>query len=229
MHNFEGRILELQMLSEGESGAWITCPTRYHPIPGQYLLAVESPLPKEPLTVALFSGGLTQLAFLALPPLPASWQPGVSLSLRGPLGKGFSLPASAAKVALLAAGGSCLRLLPLAYQALKQNAGVAIYADPPLPALPSALEAYPLSSASEALSWADYLAIDLPLHALPCLRRLLGLGASWSLSCQAEILITTPMPCGGLAECGVCAVPVRRGWKLACKDGPVFDLLTVDW
>jgi NAD(P)H-flavin reductase len=37
-------------------------------------------------------------------------------------------------------------------------------------------------------------------------------------------LVVAPMPCGGLAECGVCAVTTRRGWKLACKDGPVFDL-----
>ena len=32
------------------------------------------------------------------------------------------------------------------------------------------------------------------------------------------------MPCGGAAECGICAVPFGRGWKLACKDGPVFEL-----
>jgi len=33
-----------------------------------------------------------------------------------------------------------------------------------------------------------------------------------------------PMPCGGLGDCGLCAVDLKRGWKLACKDGPVFDL-----
>jgi NAD(P)H-flavin reductase len=37
------------------------------------------------------------------------------------------------------------------------------------------------------------------------------------------------MPCSGLADCGVCAVPARRGYKLACKDGPVFDLDELDW
>jgi hypothetical protein len=41
---------------------------------------------------------------------------------------------------------------------------------------------------------------------------------------EAQALVITPMPCGGIAECGVCAVTARRGWKLACKDGPVFDL-----
>jgi len=41
---------------------------------------------------------------------------------------------------------------------------------------------------------------------------------------EAQVLVVTPMPCGGLAECGVCAFTTRRGWKMACKDGPVFDL-----
>jgi hypothetical protein len=45
---------------------------------------------------------------------------------------------------------------------------------------------------------------------------------------DAQVLIHTPMPCAGLAECGVCAVRDRHDWKMACKDGPVFimkDLL----
>jgi NAD(P)H-flavin reductase len=42
-------------------------------------------------------------------------------------------------------------------------------------------------------------------------------------------LILAPMPCAGLAECGACAVPARSGWKLACLDGPVFDLRALDW
>jgi NAD(P)H-flavin reductase len=37
------------------------------------------------------------------------------------------------------------------------------------------------------------------------------------------VLLRTQMPCGALAECGVCAVRTRGGWKMACKDGPVFD------
>ena len=39
-----------------------------------------------------------------------------------------------------------------------------------------------------------------------------------------QALVTLPMPCGGLGECGACAVPIRRGWKLACQDGPVLDV-----
>jgi len=27
-----------------------------------------------------------------------------------------------------------------------------------------------------------------------------------------------------LAECGVCALSNDQGWKMICKDGPVFNL-----
>jgi hypothetical protein len=40
---------------------------------------------------------------------------------------------------------------------------------------------------------------------------------------EAQVLIRTSMPCGGIAECGVCAVPLKSKWKMACKDGPVFE------
>jgi hypothetical protein len=38
------------------------------------------------------------------------------------------------------------------------------------------------------------------------------------------------MPCAGLAECGVCAVPAAdKGYLLACEDGPVFEIETIAW
>lgn len=45
---------------------------------------------------------------------------------------------------------------------------------------------------------------------------------------EAQILVRVPMPCGALAECGVCAVRLRDGVALACDDGPVFDLRLLD-
>jgi hypothetical protein len=41
---------------------------------------------------------------------------------------------------------------------------------------------------------------------------------------ETQVLIRAPMPCGALAECGVCAVVLRHEWKMACRDGPVFNL-----
>ena len=53
---------------------------------------------------------------------------------------------------------------------------------------------------------------------------MLGLGKQAKVRFEAQVLVLVPMPCGGMGECGVCAVKIQRGWKLACKDGPVFDL-----
>jgi NAD(P)H-flavin reductase len=45
-----------------------------------------------------------------------------------------------------------------------------------------------------------------------------------SVKQEAQVLVRTSIPCGGIADCGVCAVMTKSNWKLACKDGPVFDL-----
>jgi hypothetical protein len=140
------------------------------------------------------------------------------------------LPDRTLRLALIALGKTPARLLPFAAQALAQpETTVALYTDASLPWLPAALEAQRLQNIPEALAWADFLAIDIPLVSLSGLRHALGLGAGERLPCPGEILIETPMPCGSMADCGACAVPGRGGWKLACKDGPVFDLNEIDW
>jgi hypothetical protein len=106
---------------------------------------------------------------------------------------------------------------------------VALFSDASLPRLPAALEAQALQNVPEALAWADFLAIDIPVSSLSGLRRLLGLGSGERPPCPGELLIETPMPCASLADCGACAVPGRHGWKMACKDGPVFDINEIEW
>jgi NAD(P)H-flavin reductase len=93
-----------------------------------------------------------------------------------------------------------------------------------LPDLPHEVEIRPLTALREITPWADYVALDMPRESLPGLRQMLGLGEQARVQLEAQVLIVTPIPCGGIAECGVCAVTIRHGWKLACKDGPVFDL-----
>ena len=63
----------------------------------------------------------------------------------------------------------------------------------------------------------------LPLDLLPDLRSRMGLRPYVRLACPAQVLVTTPMACTGLADCGVCAVMTKDGWALTCSDGPVFD------
>lgn len=224
-----GRITELQLEPNGSAGAWISCPPQVVPAPGQYTLAWAEDDAAAPLTTPVFSGAFRDDGFYAVGPLPPTWQPGTSLLLRGPLGHGFDRPASTRRVALAALGSTAGRLLALVGPALESGAAVALFAGCPLPPLPSDLEVAPLSSLPDALAWADWLALDLPAASLPALRPVLSLAPNMSPPCPARLLLLTEMPCGALAECGACAVPARRGWKLACKDGPVFDLRDLEW
>lgn len=226
MSAHKGKVAEIQLDSGGGAAAWITCPQQAIPAPGQYLLARDhDPV----LPVPLFPGVFSDQGFLAAPPVPVTWAPGTSLKLRGPLGNGFQIPVRIQSLALVGMGDTIARLLPLTTQALQVNLAIALFADTPLPTLPLALEAHPLSALPEASSWADFMVVDLPLEALPKFRETLGLSPERHLPCRGQALIVAPMPCGGLADCAVCAVPARRSWKLACKDGPVFNLDELEW
>lgn len=216
-----GWVKEMCLEASEELSAWITCPEGAIPPPGCYLMATDR---GAILGTPLFLEVRTEGGFIAAPPVPGTWEPGVRLELRGPLGHGFSLPRETRRLALAATGETPARLLPLVEQAVGEGMEVALFTDAPLPALHSALEASPLHALQEALTWADFLAFDLPLEKLPQLREQLGISAGVRLSCPGQALVFTALPCGGVAECGVCAVPFRRHWKLVCKDGPVFDL-----
>jgi dihydroorotate dehydrogenase electron transfer subunit len=215
-----GRVTEIQ-IGPGGRLARIACPAKAVPAPGQYLLAVDA---DGILPTVLFTAQSEQAGFLAAPPTPVAWEPGTPLALYGPQGRGFRLPAGVRRLALIALGETVARLEPLIAQAIAQEMAVALFTDALLPNLPMSLEAHPLSALPESLPWADFLALDLPLETLPGLDSILGLAPGSVLPCQGQAMIQAAMPCGGLAECGVCAVPTRRGWKLACKDGPVFDV-----
>lgn len=243
MRIYEGRVVELVWRGEPGVGAWIECPAAAIPAPGRYLMAWAPPLAgnapeagaasSDLLATPLFASAMSPEpalegappGFLAAPSLPHAWQPGTALQLRGPSGGGFSPPGNLRRLAAAALGESAERLLALLYPALRREIAAALFSDAPPPDLPSALEVRPLSELSDALVWADFLALDLPLEALPRLRKSLNLQpGNNSLPCPAQALITTAMPCGGLADCGACAVETRRGWRLACKDGPVFEV-----
>jgi hypothetical protein len=189
--------------------------------------------PDAPLALPLFAVGLPpgelddpgEAGFFASAPLPPAWRPGTLLRLHGPLGRGFSLPPVCRSLALAALDGDISCLLPLAGQALQAGSSVALFVRGPLPLLPPLVEVQPLEALPDALGWADFLALDLPLAGLSGLRQALGLPPERrALPCTAQVLVHTAMPCGGPAECGACAITVRRGWKLVCKDGPVFDI-----
>ena len=222
MSEAEGTLTQLTFSSSGLAGE-LVCPQRIQPRPGQYLLARALDLP-DPLPTVLFPASLPGTALSVAAPLPKHWMAGQHLHLRGPLGHGFTLSANSRRVALASLDTNAERLLPLMLLALKQGANVAFYSITPPSTLPPEVEILPLDELREASGWADYLALDIPASRLVELPDLVGLTHGKQFPCTAEALVLTDIPCTGLAQCGLCSVLTKKGWKLACQDGPVFDL-----
>jgi len=221
MYTGKGQIVEL-ILENGFRHARISCAGNLIPSPGQYLLAGTASQ-SDLLPVSLFSTESTSESFIASAPIPENWTPGTELTLRGPLGRGFALPPSARKVALVAFDDSPARLQGLMRMALKQGAAVVLVCDLNESYVPDEVEVQPLSALGEVVAWADYVAFDVAREKLFDLKEMIGGQNQISIKGEAQVLIRTAMPCGGVAECGVCAVTLKSGWKMACKDGPVFD------
>ncbi len=207
----------------------VSCPAGAVPSEGQFLLAIDPSDPNAILATPIFLTQRSEEGFWASPLFPATWGPGTNLDLLGPLGHGFVLPRTIQRLGLAVLGDTVSRLMPLVYQSAKTNLGVTLFTDLSLPKLPAMVEMYPLATLAGSLDWPDFMALDVPLERLAELRDVLGLPHGSGLPCPAQVLITSPFPCSGMAQCGVCAIPARRGWKLACEDGPVFDLSVLIW
>jgi len=217
----KGKVIEL-ILENGYRHVRISCDAHLIPSPGQYLLAgvLSEPVP---LPVSLFSTESTHKSFIACAPIPETWTPGAEIYLRGPLGRGFALPPSARKVALVAFDDHPARLSGLIQLALKQGAAVVLVCDEHELQLPDEVEIQPLSALGDILEWADYTAFDVTREKLSVLKEVVGKQYQMPAGKEAQVLIRTSMPCGGMADCGVCTVTMKSNWKLSCKDGPVFD------
>ena len=206
-----------------DGSARIICPPELIPAPGQYLLA-HADGSDAPLPVSVFSSIPAPGGFRSAPHLPSSWKPGKSIILRGPIGHGFSLPVPSRKIALVAFDDSPARLQGLIPLALKQNAEIVLVGSFDSMDLPEVVEIQPLKAMTEVLQWADYAALDSSRENLAKLRKLLEGSKQLTAKLEAQILVRAPMPCGALADCGVCSLALDRDWKMICKDGPVFPL-----
>lgn len=229
MRRFSGRVAEVQLHS-GQASALITCPPESVPAAGQYLLAItDGSIQATPLFLAEY----WNQGFLAAPPYPETWRPGTELSLYGPSGKGYHLPADVRRLALIALGDTNARLLTFVRESSQNRYHVTLFSDAPLAEIPPDLEAYPLNDLQEFLSWADFYAMDAPLISLNSLPEKFNNPPQGLAAIRGQVLVQAPMPCSTLGDCGVCAVKIKRSWKLTCKDGPVFDLQGIlegiDW
>ena len=232
----EGQLHEIYL----NSSVRINCPPELIPAPGQYLLA-HTRGSDSPLAVPVFFSDSAPNGFRSAPLLDSSWLPGTRLNLRGPLGHGFSISSSARKVALIAFDESPARLHGLISIALKQDAEIVLVCNAVIDELPEAVEVQPLQAMLDIYYWADYAAFDVGRENLHQLREMLGrieqarapreaaaltVRPSLTVS-KGQILIRTSMPCGALAECGVCALTIKHEWRMVCKDGPVFEMNSI--
>jgi len=222
MHTGKGQVIEL-ILENGLRHARISCAANLIPPPGQYLLA-GIPSQPDPLPVSLFSTESASESFIACAPIPETWTPGTVIILRGPLGHGFTLPHSAKKVALFSIDDAPSRFHGIIQSALDRGAAVVLVGESNEYPVSNQVEIQPLSALPEVFEWADYSAFDVSRENLVKVKQMLQEQNRISVRGGAQILVRTPMPCGGIADCGVCAVTLRSGWKTVCKDGPVFDL-----
>jgi len=221
MHMGKGRVVEM-ILGDGLRHARLTCAENLIPSPGQYLLVGDDDS-RVPLPVPIFYTDSAPEGFIAAAPIPDAWRPGREIYLRGPLGRGFELPSSARRIGLVTLTDSAARLYGLIQPALKQEAAIALVSDLGMDNLPDEVEVHPVSSLSEIIEWADYVALDVARENLPVLREQIFNDKQAKVPIKSQVLVRSPLACGGIAECGACAVTVKSGWKMACKDGPVFD------
>ncbi len=217
MHTGPGRLVEV-ILADGCRYGRVACPEKLIPAAGQYLLASDGS--DSPLPVPIFYTDSAPQGFTSL--VPESWSPGKELVLRGPLGRGFSVWATARKFGLIAFDDPPSHLRGLIQPALKQGASVVVVCDQRVDDLSDEVEVHPLSQLDDIVAWADYIAVDVDRENLNELKQKLEKWNHLPAVREAQILIRTPMPCGGIAECGVCAVVTKSGWMMACKEGPVF-------
>jgi NAD(P)H-flavin reductase len=226
MKLFTGKIEEIRHQGNNQRQAVISILDGQAPKPGHYLQAHRPVDPEAVLPVTLFPGGIStgqgESRFTTAPPIPAHWQPGDELLLRGPLGNGFSLPSQTSRLALAALGEDCSHLLPLAAEVLSRRGEVALFADHAPPRLPAQVEISPLAELEQGLLWANFLAVSGTPEQLADLKG--SLYHKQMMPCPAQALVLIPVPCGAMAACGVCAMPDRKGKTLlVCEDGPVFD------
>ncbi len=219
---------------------------------GQYLLLrcgdaeAAAPALRRPLFLAAAQPTLGQIALLYAPDDDAGlrWlaraQPGDIVDAIGPLGRPFALDSRSRTLLLLGEGQGIAPLLPLAADVLSRGGSVTLLATaasaallPPAFLLPEAIEyesavGDPLAllragDSRGRMLWADQLCAALAAEQIAPLRDLVR-AAKLRWDRRFAAMLPHSRALCGVGACGLCPIATRDGVKLACSDGPVFDL-----
>jgi dihydroorotate dehydrogenase electron transfer subunit len=215
--------------------------------PGRFVLADLGDCLRIPLFPAILEG--ETFGILVPPDHPAAaLRSGTNVDLIGPLGRGFEVDEAARRL-LLAADTDHL---PVLLSLVSQNSGffkrpgfsAALLLSAPTAAqlypihqLPASLEVHVVTADGSAghegsildlfpdlVRWADCVCVACDPAVYLALAEVVREVRIKPVKRFAQALIVPPMICG-VGACQGCAVTVAGGFKLACTDGPVFDLL----
>jgi len=234
----------------------LVAPELPSPLPGQFLLVrcadrltcylrrpiFPIPLPQAQFTLLLRPDPDPGLAWLS------ARQPGDTLDVIGPLGRGFPLPKNVRHLLLVSDTPAMGPLLGQMERAIAAGAAVtlvlgssrasALY---PVAALPPAVE-YQAATLDgslgyrgpvtellpDLLRWADMTCLVGSTLLYQTVRRQMEQAR---LRAEANFLYglvaDSPLACG-MGACLSCAVSTPNGFKLACVEGPVFDLTELE-
>lgn len=245
-------ILLDQQRHDGWSLVTLGSPALSRSQPGQYL-AVRlaspgsfDPLVRQPIFVTSANAAAgtssllvsqSEIGFSFLDAQPR----GAQLDVLGPLGTGWRVDPGARTLAIVGVAEHSAPLLALAHAAVGRNIAVSVMLGarrdepaPPALLLPAAAEYnvarsnVPPAAALKLLDdnilrWADMLAIGLPHEYWTAVaQRVNQVRIRWGRE-FAQLVVMPPLLCC-VGVCGVCAVETRKAFRLACVDGPVFDL-----
>jgi hypothetical protein len=203
-------------------------------VPGQYLAASSKSENDSQIPLSLFIESSTENEISIGSPAPPNWNPGHEIVFRGPLGQGYSLPVMLKRLALIGFDDHPGRLMALVNIARNLNVDIVMAGDfisDPVIArdIPANVELTKLENLDDLFSWADFIAVDVPSYRIQELNEILQSTSVKSPRGDMQVLIYTSMPCAAIAECGICAIKTVKGYKLACQDGPVFNLNDINF
>ena len=167
-------------------------------------------------------------------------QAGDVVDVLGPMGNGYTVHLNAERLLLIGAGWGISPLVALAEQQVARGKAVTLLAGAsmasahyPAAWLPPEVEVVYATDdgslgkqgsvvdlAPEYWAWADAVYACGPFALYQFLARVAA--AQWPEK-PVQALAESPMACG-MGACFSCAVETKRGVRLACKDGPRFDL-----
>jgi len=216
--------------------------------PGHYCMLrgcdslASDPLLRRPFFVAAVGPGRDVCRFLVHKRGRAStWltrqQPGMSIDLLGPLGRGWTIRPEVRNLLLIGEDPLLASLLLLAAHAIEQELSVTLLhcvssAEQGYPAalLPPEIEyqvfvgaGHPETLATQIgayLAWADSACCSVSENTLTALAHT---DIRWREKYFAQAMIDRPLMCV-TGTCQSCQIETRQGPRQVCRDGPVFAL-----